>query len=165
MNIVAEVAAMYQKADVRLKQFSIGADELPYGVWEGSPTCINSVTGTANDIDLQSLYDDALLRMKSSIEKHGAVMSGWEDFLLVHSKKSQSETKLKEVRFDYDVIPYSWNNTWGGGREDMVYKLANAGFKTVMSNSSAFYFDMAQSSSDLQNMSIFKSLSFNVKNY
>ncbi len=142
-KVVAEVAAMYQKANVPLKHFNIGADELPYGVWEGSPRCINSTTDTINDIDLESLYNDALLRMKSSIEKHGAVMSGWEDFLLVHSKNSQSETKIKEVRFDYNVIPYSWNNTWGGGREDMVYKLANAGFKTVMSNSSAFYFDMA----------------------
>ena len=142
-KVVAEVAAMYQKANVGLKQFSIGADELPYGVWEGSPRCINSATGTANEVDLENLYNDALLRLKSSIEKHGAVMSGWEDFLLVHSKNSQSETKLKDERFDYNVIPYSWNNTWGGGREDMVYKLANAGFKTVMSNSSAFYFDMA----------------------
>ena len=70
-------------------------------------------------------------------------MSGWEDFLLVHSKNSHGETKLKEERFNYEVIPYAWNNTWGGGREDMIYKLANAGFKSVMSNSSAFYFDMA----------------------
>jgi hexosaminidase len=43
---------------------------------------------------------------------------------------------------DLDFIPSVWNNTWGGGREDMIYKLANMGFKSVMSNSSAFYFDM-----------------------
>ena len=141
--VVEAVAAMYQKADIPFKQFSIGADELPYGVWEGSPACLNFASGNANDIDLESIYNDALLRMKSSIEKHGAMMSGWEDFLLVYSKNSQSETKLKTERFDYEVIPYSWNNIWGGGREDMVYKLTNAGFKTVMSNSSAFYFDMA----------------------
>ena len=35
-----------------------------------------------------------------------------------------------------------WNNSWGGGREDMIYRLANQGFKAIMSNSSAFYFDM-----------------------
>ena len=39
---------------------------------------------------------------------------------------------------------YVWNNTWGGGREDMIYKITNAGFEAVMSNSSAFYFDMAK---------------------
>ena len=38
--------------------------------------------------------------------------------------------------------PYVWNNYWGGGREDMVYKFANLGYNVIMSNSSAFYFDM-----------------------
>lgn len=142
-KVVEEVAAMYREADVPFKQFGIGADELPYGVWEGSPICYNSVNSNSTGIDFERAYNNALIRLKESIEKHGAIMSGWEDFLLVHSKNSQSETKLKEERFNYEVIPYSWNNTWRGGREDMVYKLANAGFKTVMSNSSAFYFDMA----------------------
>ena len=142
-KVVEEVAAMYREADVSFKQFGIGADELPYGIWEGSPICHNSVNDNSRVLDFNSLYASALLRLKKTIESHGAIMSGWEDFLLVHSKNSQSETKLREERFNYEVIPYSWNNTWGGGREDMVYKLANAGFKTVMSNSSAFYFDMA----------------------
>jgi hexosaminidase len=142
-KVVSEVAAMYTDAGVPFKQFGIGADELPYGVWEGSPICLKSVNGNSGSLDFESLYNNALLRLKETIESHGAIMSGWEDFLLVHSKNSQSETKLKAERFNYEVIPYSWNNTWRGGREDMVYKLANAGFKTVMSNSSAFYFDMA----------------------
>ena len=142
-KVVAEVAAMYREADVPFKQFGIGADELPYGVWEGSPVCLNSVNGNSGNLDLEILYNNALLRLKETIESHGAIMSGWEDFLLVHSKNSHGETKLKQERFNYEVIPYAWNNTWGGGREDMIYKLANAGFKTVMSNSSAFYFDMA----------------------
>ncbi|MGB1185335.1 MAG: family 20 glycosylhydrolase [Flavobacteriaceae bacterium] len=142
-KVVAEVAAMYIEADVSFKQFGIGADELPYGVWEGSPVCLNSVNGNSGNLDLEILYNNALLRLKETIESHGAIMSGWEDFLLVHSKNSHGETKLKKERFNYEVIPYTWNNTWGGGREDMIYKLANAGFKTVMSNSSAFYFDMA----------------------
>ena len=142
-KVVAEVAAMYIEADVSFKQFGIGADELPYGVWEGSPICLNSVHRNSGSLDLEILYNNALLRLKETIESHGAIMSGWEDFLLVHSKNSHGETKLKQERFNYEVIPYAWNNTWGGGREDMIYKLANAGFKTVMSNSSAFYFDMA----------------------
>ncbi|MGB2338732.1 MAG: family 20 glycosylhydrolase, partial [Flavobacteriaceae bacterium] len=32
-KVVEEVAAMYREADVPFKQFGIGADELPYGVW------------------------------------------------------------------------------------------------------------------------------------
>ena len=69
-------------------------------------------------------------------------MVGWEDALLVHSENEQSELNIKEELLDLDFIPYVWNNSWGGGREDMIYRLANKGFKTIMSNSSAFYFDM-----------------------
>ena len=104
-KVVAEVAAMYREADVPFKQFGIGADELPYGVWEGSPVCLNSVNGNSGNLDLEILYNNALLRLKETIESHGAIMSGWEDFLLVHSKNSHGETKLKQERFNYEVIP------------------------------------------------------------
>lgn len=142
-KVVDEVAQMYRTANVPLKQFSIGADELPYGVWQESPRCDEKMSENKTTNSLSKLYNTSIFRLKNIIEKHGAVMSGWEDFLLEHSKNSQSETTIKAERFNYEVIPYVWNNTWGGGREDMIYKFANLGYKTVMSNSSAFYFDMA----------------------
>ena len=69
-------------------------------------------------------------------------MAGWEDVLLTHSEKSQSEIEVNENLLDLDFIPSVWNNSWGGGREDMIYKLNNLGFQAIMSNSAAFYFDM-----------------------
>ena len=69
-------------------------------------------------------------------------MAGWEDVLLTHSEKSQSEIEVNENLLDLDFIPSVWNNTWGEGREDIIYKLNNLGFQTIMSNSAAFYFDM-----------------------
>ena len=139
-KVVEEVAGMHADANVKLKQLSIGADELPYGVWQASPLCTEKISdyGTLN-----KLYDANVSRLKSILNKRGIVLSGWEDFLLEHSEQQQSETLIKEERYNYEVIPYVWNNIWGGGREDMNYKFANLGFKTVMSNSSAFYFDMA----------------------
>ena len=80
-------------------------------------------------------------------------MAGWEDILLDHSEKSQEETQIKSEHFNYEVIPYVWNNNWGDGREDMIYKFANLGFKTVMSNSSAFYFDMTDDK-DMENFGL-----------
>ena len=142
-KVIAEVADMYHQAKVPFKQFNIGADELPFGVWEGSPVCDNIITKGQRGKSLDEIYNQTLSFLRERIESRGAIMGGWEDFLLIHSKNSQSETVMKEEKFNYNVVPYSWNNIWGGGREDMVYKFANAGFKTVMSNSSAFYFDMA----------------------
>ncbi len=139
-KVVDEVVGMYAGANVKLTQFSIGADELPYGVWQASPLCVDKISDKRT---LSDLYDANIFRLKGILNKHGIVLSGWEDFLLKHSEQSQSETLIKEERYNYEVIPYVWNNIWGGGREDMNYKFANLGFKTVMSNSSAFYFDMA----------------------
>ena len=139
-KVVEEVVGMYSDANVKLKEFNIGADELPYGVWQASPLCADKIS---NKLTISELYDKNISRLKEILNKYSIVLSGWEDFLLKHSELSQSETLIKEERYNYEVIPYVWNNIWGGGREDMNYKFANLGFKTVMSNSSAFYFDMA----------------------
>ena len=142
-KVIDEVALMYDSAQVSLQQINIGADELPYGVWSGSAVCDTLIYEGQRGASLKEIYDQTLMFLKYKIESYNATMGGWEDFLLIHSSNSQSETHIKDEKFDYTVVPYSWNNIWGGGREDMVYKFANAGFKTVMSNSSAFYFDMA----------------------
>ena len=142
-KVIDEVALMYDSAQVALQQINIGADELPYGVWSGSAVCDALIKEGHRGTSLKEIYNHTLTVLKDKIESYNATMGGWEDFLLVHSSNSQSETRIKDEKFNYSVVPYSWNNIWGSGREDMVYKFANAGFKTVMSNSSAFYFDMA----------------------
>ena len=38
-------------------------------------------------------------------------------------RKSQSEIDINKNLLDIDFIPSVWNNTWGEGREDMIYKL------------------------------------------
>lgn len=140
-KVVLEFKKMYETAGLKLKQFSIGADELPYGVWTASPLC-NSYMKKHQLENTLELYNHALKRIKNIFDQQHIIMAGWEDFLLAHSEKSQEETQIKEEQFDQEVIPYVWNNIWGEGREDMIYKFANSGFKTVMSNSAAFYFDM-----------------------
>ena len=38
-KVVLEMKAMYEASGLSLTQFSIGADELPYGIWKDSPLC------------------------------------------------------------------------------------------------------------------------------
>ena len=141
-KVVSEVNSMYGEAKLKMKIFHIAADEVPYGSWTESPICKNFMK--ENKISsINELYDYNLFRIKKILDENNATMAGWEDVLLSHSKKSQSETEIKKEMMDLNFIPYVWNNTWGGGREDMIYKFANTGFKSIMSNSSAFYFDMA----------------------
>lgn len=140
-KVVTEIKAMYEATGLSLTQFSIGADELPYGVWTASPIC-EAFMDKHQLENTVALYNYGLKKLKDLFDKHNIVMAGWEDFLLEHSEKSQEETQIKKEQFNQEVIPYVWNNIWGAGREDMIYKFANKGFKTVMSNSAAFYFDM-----------------------
>lgn len=140
-KVVDEVALMYAEAGVPFEQMSIGADELPAGAWEGSPACAEG-SDSLNGSSVAQVYNAALHRLISLLKARDIAMSGWEDFLLEHSPSAQNETRIKADRFDHEVIPYVWNNIWKGGREDMVYKFANDGFRAVMCNSSAFYFDM-----------------------
>jgi len=152
-KIILEIKALYEKADTPMKVFNIGADELPYGPWQKSPKCKEYIANNKSIPSVKDLYNYNLRLINTIITNAGARMVGWEDALLVHSENEQSELNIKEDLLDLDFTPYVWNNTWGGGREDMIYILANKGFKAIMSNSSAFYFDMVDDY-DMENYGI-----------
>ena len=139
-KVFSEVKAMYDEVNIKMEKFSIGADEVPFGAWKKSKVCQDKY---GIDFNVNDLYLSNLKRLLTMIKERGVTMTGWEDILLVQSSQSQNEKNIRLEHFDYEPIPYVWNNTWGEGREDMIYKFANLGFKTVMSNSSAFYFDMS----------------------
>jgi len=150
-KVISSVEQNYKNAEVPLTLFSIGADEVPYGAWQESPICAKYLKEQGPSISsISSLYTSNLKRLKNLFDARGITMAGWEDILLDHSEKSQGETQIASETLDFEVIPYVWNTSWGEGREDMIYKMANAGFTPIMSNSSAFYFDMTDDK-DIEN--------------
>ena len=150
IKVFEEIKALYTSATVPMKTFNIGADELPYGVWRKSPICDAYLQEHPQIDSYQSLYDANVKRINQIISQGDAEMAGWEDVLLVHSEKSQSEIEVNQNLKDLNFIPYVWNSIWGAGREDMIYRLNNLGFKAIMSNSAAFYFDMTDDK-DMEN--------------
>jgi hexosaminidase len=152
-KVIDEIYLMYQEAGVELNKFGVAADELPYGAWQKSPICNqfmedNSITG-----DYNALYEIMQRRVYDKILSYNATMTGWDDILLKLTDKNQSETRIKDFFKGDDILLFVWKNDWGQGRQDMIYKYANLGYKTVMSNSSAFYFDMVDDK-DLDNVGL-----------
>ena len=143
-KIVQEVKKMYDEADLEMNIFNIGADEVPNGAWQKSPICKKFISENKEIENINDLYNFNLYKLNNILNKYGAKMAGWDDIILKLTKKGHSETIIKEEMTKLNPRVYVWNNTWGGGREDMIYKIANLGFEAVMSNSSAFYFDMAK---------------------
>ena len=143
-KIVHEVKKMYEKANVEMKIFNIGADEVPFGAWRKSPICEEFISKNKEIENINDLYNLNLSKLNNIINRYGAKMAGWDDIILKLSDKGHSEIIIKKEMKKINPRVYVWNNTWGDGREDMIYKITNMGFEAVMSNSSAFYFDMAK---------------------
>jgi len=152
-KVIDEIHLMYQEAGVELNKFGIGADELPYGAWQKSPICDQFMEEKSIAGDYNALYEKMQRRVYDKLLSYNATMTGWDDILLKLTEKNQAETKIKDFFKGDDVLLFVWKNDWGQGRQDMIYKYANLGYKTVMSNSSAFYFDMVDDK-DLDNVGL-----------
>ena len=152
-KVIDEIYLMYQEAGVKLDKFGIAADELPYGAWQKSPICDKFMEDNSIVGDYNALYEMMQSRVYNKLSSYGTTMTGWDDILLKLTDKNQSETQIKDFFKGDDILLFVWNSDWGQGRQDMIYKYANLGYKTVMSNSSAFYFDMVDDK-DLDNVGL-----------
>ena len=152
-KVIDEIYLMYKDAGIEMAKFGVAADELPYGAWQKSPMCDKFMSENSISGDYNALYELMQRRIYSKISSYGATMTGWDDILLKLTEKNQSETQIKDFFKDDDILLFVWKNDWGEGRQDMIYKYANLGYKTIMSNSSAFYFDMVDDK-DLDNIGL-----------
>ena len=152
-KVIDEIYLMYKEAGVELKKFGVGADELPYGAWQKSPICDQFMEENLIVGDYNALYEIMQRKVYDKLSSYNATMTGWDDILLKLTEKNQSETLIKDFFKGDDILLFVWKNDWGQGRQDMIYKYANLGYKTVMSNSSAFYFDMVDDK-DLDNIGL-----------
>ncbi len=142
-RVIHDLAAMHAAAGAPLELVHVGGDEVPVGVWQGSPACADLIAATPGLDDPRQLFDHFIHRTADILDRRGIRLAGWEEVALtnpfyVAGPKSPSLEGV-ERRF----LPYVWNAVWGWGSEDLGYRLANAGYKIIMSNASALYFDLA----------------------
>ncbi len=143
-HVVDEVRAMYHDAKAPLNMIHFGGDEVPAGAWEISPPCLSvidnnpAVKGTA---DLWYYFFDRVNRMLASKDLS---LYGWEEIALRKIRRDGKDEYVPNRDFvDQSVHVDVWNNVAGWGSEDLAYRLANAGYKVVLSCVSHLYFDMA----------------------
>ncbi|PWT94935.1 MAG: beta-N-acetylhexosaminidase [Bacteroidetes bacterium] len=143
-KVIDELIAMYKEANAPLKFVHLGGDEVPAGVWSESPS-YKSLKEKNPDIqspdDLWYYYYgklDQILKAKSLL------LYGWEEMAMRKTKLDGEKTLIPNPDFVRDHWQVDvWNNVLGWGAEDLAYKLANAGYKVVLSPVSNLYFDMA----------------------
>jgi hexosaminidase len=140
-RVVADMVAMHKEAGVPMRTLHVGGDELANGAWEKSPAsaALMKKEKLATTVDLWDYFYDRVDRI---LRKHGVSASGWEE---LGARKVTLDGKPKLIpnpmftRRGFDV--YVWNNL--NGAEDLAYRLANAGYGTVLAPVTNMYFDMS----------------------
>ena len=138
-TIVDEVVELYQWAGVPLKMLHIGGDEVPTGVWEKSPDCLDFLAINDQYYDAKSLQSYFVERINKILSDRGLVTAGWEEVSMNINGDGSWSPNLDLI--GENVTPFVWNNL--SNNIDLGYRLANAGFPIVLCDVSNLYFDMA----------------------
>ena len=143
-RVIDDIREMYNQAGAPLKTIHMGGDEVPGGVWEKSPAYILLRKNNPAIQSTEDLWYYYFGRVNKILKQRGLFLSGWEEVgmrktMLDGQRFSVPNPEFVNEHFQLDV----WNNVLGWGSEDLAYKLANSGYKVVLSCVSNNYFDMA----------------------
>lgn len=133
-KVVQEIAAMYKEAGVPLTTLHLGGDEVPHGVWVGSPACqaLMKEKGMTKPHDLSEYF---ITQLADIMQRNGLKFSGWQEVALGHTEEAHQQLRpLAEGVYCWNTVP---------GHDEVVYQTANNGYPVILCNVGNFYMDMA----------------------
>ena len=143
-KVLDEILLMYKEADVPITTFHVGGDEVPRGVWEGSPICEELIAQEKSLNSTADLHNYYYNRISTMLANKKLILAGWEEVgQEVVLENGRSKHIPNQGLLGKNIRLHAWNAVVGWGGTDMAYKLANIGYDVVLSNSSNFYFDLA----------------------
>lgn len=133
-KVIQEIAAMYKEAGAPLATIHLGGDEVPHGVWEGSPKCqeLMKEKGMTQIHDLSEYF---ITQLGEIMQKNGMKFSGWQEVALGHTEQAHQQLRNQAAGV------YCWNTV--PGYDEVVYQTANNGYPVILCNVGNFYMDMA----------------------
>jgi hexosaminidase len=141
--VIDDLVAMHREAGAPLDKVHIGGDEVPLGVWQGSPVCQALIAERDELNDARDLFDYFLRRMDDILDSRGLTLAGWEEIGLTNPFYTAGRKEPNPEFAPRGFVAFVWNAVWGWGAEDLGYRMANAGYPVVLSNASNLYFDLA----------------------
>ncbi len=126
-----------------LRHIHMGGDEVPAGVWKGSPAvqAYLQAHGLASVDDLWFVFYG---RIAQILQTHRLAPSGWEEIAVRRTLRDSQPVNIPNPDFaGRGWRPYVWNNVPGWGGEDLAYRLANGGYDVVLCPVTNLYFDLA----------------------
>ncbi|AMM52718.1 beta-N-acetylhexosaminidase [Rufibacter sp. DG15C] len=141
-KVTDEVLAMYKEAGAPIQTIHFGGDEVPKGVWEKSPSVQALMKKDASIKEIDDLWYYFFNKLNAMVKARKLYLSGWEE---VGLRKVRENGKLSYVANPVlakeNVHVDVWNNI--GANSDLAYRMANAGYKVVLTNVTNLYLDLA----------------------
>ena len=142
-RVVGDLVAIHQEAGVPLRHLHMGGDEVPAGVWEGSPA-VQAYLKEHGLAGVDELWFVFYGRVEQMLKAHGIPLSGWEEIAVRKTRRDGRPVNIPNPEFAArGWRAYVWNNGPGWGAEDLAYRLANGGYDVVLSPVTNLYFDLA----------------------
>jgi hexosaminidase len=143
-TVIDDITAMYKEAGAPLQMIHFGGDEVPAHVWEKSPAYLALQAGHPEIQNTGDLWYYFYGRVNQILKAKGLRLAGWEEMALRKTKLDGNPVYVPNPDFMPEHLQTEvWNNTLGDGNEDLAYRLANSGYKVVLSCVTHLYFDMA----------------------
>jgi hexosaminidase len=135
-KVVSELQKMYHAAGLKLDIVHLGGDEVANHCWDNSPA-VKALMAKMKMKDTHAMMEHYIDRVSEMLIKRDIKIEGWQEVALNHSDE-----------FNKRVAPrFAGVNAWStiGSRIEVPYKVANAGYPTILSNVDKFYMDMGYS--------------------
>jgi len=142
-RVVTDLAAMHREAGAPLRHIHMGGDEVPGGVWVGSPA-VQAYMQAHGLTNIDDLWFAFYGRVEQILKAQGLAPSGWEEIAVRKTQRDGRRTTIPNPDFAArGWRAFVWNNVPGWGAEDLAYRLANGGYDVVLSPVTNLYFDLA----------------------
>jgi hexosaminidase len=143
-KVIDEILTMYEEANAPIETIHLGGDEVPAGTWEKSTICNQLISNDEQLNSTNDLWYYYFGKMNEILKKRNLFVSGWEEIAMRRTTLDGNKIYIPNPDFANQGFRANiWNNGIGWGSEDLPYKLANSGYKVILSCVSNLYFDLA----------------------
>jgi hexosaminidase len=147
-KVVDDIRAMYQEAKAPLTTIHFGGDEVPSGVWQKSPAVQSLMSKNKAVKTVDDLWYYYFGKVNQLLKARNLYLSGWEEIGLKKVVQNGKVNWVPNETFANDNFHVNvWKNSPGSGAEDLAYRMANAGYKVILTGVTHLYLDLAYSPS------------------
>ena len=137
--VIDKIASMYGKAGLVLDEIHIGGDEVKSTVWMGSPVCVDLLRKLHKDDTNSALMDYYASRMLEICDSRNLKMNVWQEMAMNLGDSTRMKFQKNGGHLNcWDTLPEE-------DKDDIPYRLADDGYRVILSNVNYTYLDQVYS--------------------